>query len=194
MSKKYAEPRSRGSAFFLIRIADRIVGQGACGRVGYQVADEVWVAADCCRRASSAAIADTCELRSGDWIGDLGLAKTGIPVPSPLNGWLHRSAPSSARKAQRYPLEHTSNWSPSGNRVTKSLPLGGWPSPEDGTIATIQGEDPPVEGGVDGVVREVHPARVPRQACPCPFESRWDFVVARGTDRSKARCRKPAHR
>ncbi len=81
---------------------------------------------DCRLRSSSAAAAARTAMVAvvGCSEPDRGLAKTGIPVPSPLKGWLHRHDPSSARKAHKYPLEHTSNWSPSGNRVTKFPPLG----------------------------------------------------------------------
>ena len=54
-------------------------------------------------RSSSAAVAARTAMAVVVWVSepDLGLAKKGIPVPSPLNGWLHRHNPSSARKAHR---------------------------------------------------------------------------------------------
>ena len=54
-------------------------------------------------RSSSAAVAASTAMAAVVWVSepDLGLAKKGIPVPSPLNGWLHNGVPSSARRAHK---------------------------------------------------------------------------------------------
>ena len=58
---------------------------------------------DCRLPSSSAAVAARTAMAAvvGFSEPDRGLAKKGIPVPSPLNGWLHRHNPSSARKAHK---------------------------------------------------------------------------------------------